>query len=78
MLHKIVLAALIAAAPCVTAATDDIADSVELRVSLPKRGRLFVDARVRECLAALRDITDPNLRKIMLWVIDQYEGAGLA
>ena len=78
MLHKIVLAALIAAAPCVTAATDDIADSVELRVSLPKRGRLFVDARVRECLAALRDITDPNLQKIMLWVIDQYEGVGLA
>jgi hypothetical protein len=78
VLHKIVLAALIAAAPCVTAATDDIADSVELRVSLPKRGRLFVDARVRECLAALRDITDPNLQKIMLWVIDQYEGVGLA
>ena len=78
MLHTIVLAALIAAAPCVTAATDDIADSVELRVSLPKRGRLFVDARVRECLAALRDISDPNLQKIMLWVIDQYEGVGLA
>jgi hypothetical protein len=78
VLHKVVLAALIAAAPCVTAATDDIADSVELRVSLPKRGRLFVDVRVRECVAALRNITDPNLRKIMLWVIDQYEGVGLA
>jgi hypothetical protein len=37
-----------------------------------------VDARVRECLAALRDTTDPNLQKIMLWVIDQYEGVGLA
>jgi hypothetical protein len=78
MLQKIVLAALIAAAPCVSAATDDITDFVELRVSLPKRNRFFVDARVRECLAALRNITDPNLRDIMLWVIDQYEGVGLA
>ena len=78
MLHKIVLAVLIAAAPCAAAATDDVADSVELRVSLPKRGRLFVDARVRECLAALGNINDPNLRNIMLWVIDQYEGVGSA
>ena len=77
MLHKVILAAMIAAAPCVTAATNDIADSVELRVSMPKRGRLFVDARVRQCLAALRNITDPNLRNIMLWVINQYEGVGL-
>jgi hypothetical protein len=78
VLHKVLLAVLIAAAPCLTATTDDIADSVELRVSLPKRGRLFVDSRIRECLAALRNITDPNLRKIMLWVINQYEGVGLA